>query len=440
MRVSLAATPFFLATLALAPAAQTAEVGFAIQQVPAAPDVNLDPFGAGFDVFGGALSLSNGDLVGSDGGRIVRKDAFGTVLAVYHEYATPVFPSVLAVDDAESQLVVGESSTGTLLRVDLATGGVVPFATIHFNYDATFDDAGALYLTHGLTSFPGGTNVLRVDTQTGASTIVANVPGPSGPLAFDPAGNLYCGVLDPTLFPGTARVVRFSAAQLGSGALLTEADATLVADGFDNVAYLAYDGLHDQLLLVENDFTAPPSLYAVGQSQSTSRVLARGPAGAAMSNLQVESGSGPAVLAPFQRDDGARARFNMSFFGQAVIGRYEVAAKRARLSVSGQLPGMFGPATVRVDDARPGASMIVWFQDPSLVLADEFAWFGLAEGPLLWALSPGRPVPFFFPVDANGTGTFTFYDPGVLSGTVSFQAMTLDGFGDVEGTTPAANY
>jgi hypothetical protein len=99
-----------------------------------------------------------------------------------------------------------------------------------------------------------GNEIFRVDAASGIRSLVANVPGPSGPLALSAAGDLYYGRQSTTYPPpaGSLFVLRWSAAQVRSGAVLSESDADVVVSGLDGIGSIDIDPVRGHLWVAES--------------------------------------------------------------------------------------------------------------------------------------------------------------------------------------------
>ncbi|MCC7171261.1 MAG: hypothetical protein IT459_12485, partial [Planctomycetes bacterium] len=179
---------------------------------------------------GGLAPMPGGHLAMFDGSSVVEIDpATGVIVRVMLTPAAFTFGSFLALDPTSTFLVFGESSNGTLTRIPLDGSPASHLATVQFNYDGAFDARGALFVAHGNVTFTG-TNLVRIDVDTGAVQTIASLPGPSGPIAIDGAGNVLYGVNSPAFPapPGSGSIVAFSAAQVAgapASGVLTDADA-----------------------------------------------------------------------------------------------------------------------------------------------------------------------------------------------------------------------
>lgn len=422
--------------LALVPAA-------ACQGVPPVP-VPLDrpargfassplPFpGLGGFVPPASATLSNGDVLTWDGSTVTRYDAAGNPLATLATFTPPVFQSVLAVAPDESYCIVGESSFGELRRVDLVSGGSAFVAFVFQSYDAVFDGPDSLLVS----ALPGGfTNeVGRVDVLAGTVTPVAQVPGPSGPLVLSPGGDLYLGTVANGFPapPGSSTILRFDAADLALGTLLTELDASLVASGLDGVTDLALDPATGELYVADNNYgLASNRLLRVDPASGaveplfTGAVVPGGPR--TISNLEFLPGPGPQAFLAYQPEGGGRLRFQTTDFFSA-FEREDLQPDRPSLAYDGAL----GRLTL---DGGPSLGL-------ALVLGCPAASFG-AELPL--AL-PGATAPLFVglrpPLASAGVALLSGKGAGALSVppglAFAFQALVLDAHLDLVATSAPA--
>ena len=202
--------------------ADTPAEGFSLFDEPLAPPIADDPFGLGFDTFGSTWTLSNGQVVTFDGIEVRRVTAQGLTVGVLATFAAPAFPAFVRVDPSETFALVAESSLGNVYRVALDGGGATLLAGLTFPFDAAFEHAGSAIVSAATCGFGCGNELLRLDTQSGATTTVATVSGPSGPVATNPAGDLYYGLIPATL-SGPRSVLRFPAAALDGHELAGDA-------------------------------------------------------------------------------------------------------------------------------------------------------------------------------------------------------------------------
>jgi len=344
----------------------------------------------------------------------------------------------MVVDPTGTLAFAGESSNGDVYRIDLVAESVAPFVNLPFNFDGTFDPStGDLIVSAALLNWFNGNDILRVDPVSGSYGVVAHVTGPSGPIAFDPFGNLYCGVLDPSFLPGTSRVVAFFPSQLTTEVVTGEEEGFSFSTGWDSIASLVYDPVTLRLYLAENQFFGVPELYRVLPSKATSERVAFGAPDTYFGQLEVEPGGGPARLAAYQPAEGGLIRYHQSHFAGQTLRRFALRPRRPEVTFAGAGLTGAGPVDVRFEGARPGATLMVFAArrpDPSgaeVVLPLPSAM------PLFWGLSRGeqRLVATGVPVDPDGSALHTFDSTWELAGELAFQALMVDEFASFAGST-----
>ena len=189
-----------LVSAAPAAASETPTPGWSVGSLSVPPPVALDPFGLGFDVVGMRLPLSSGDVLTFDGRDLLRVDPLGGTVPLA-SLLEPTFPSLLEPSPSEAFVLLGESSDGELYRFDLPAGPLTPLGQLAYNFDAAF--TGELTAIVSAAGCIGCDSELwQVDLVTGSRTLVAEVPGPSGPVAADATGALYYAVQS-AVFGGT---------------------------------------------------------------------------------------------------------------------------------------------------------------------------------------------------------------------------------------------
>lgn len=126
------------------------------------------------------------------------------------------FGSFLAIPPESDVVIFGESTLGNIYQVPLAGGDPVIVDNIPFNYDIAIHASGAALIS---APGPSGDNqIYRTDgdPDTLSPAVITDIPGFSGPLTLDDAGNLFYGT---ALFDGSLlEIHRFTAAQV-EGAL-----------------------------------------------------------------------------------------------------------------------------------------------------------------------------------------------------------------------------
>jgi sugar lactone lactonase YvrE len=211
----------------------------------------------------GLARLADGTLLAADlpSGRILRVPAKGAVTTV----ATVPAPVEVLADSTGATLFVASIAEDVgLVRVDLATGAVAPFADVD--------------RPHGLDRLPGGNLVVhdghavsRVDATTGAATAFAAVD--AFELVAAPNGFVYGATGGPT----GGRVVRISPAGrvtrvAGTGRLGAHRDGpALRAPMLPSALAVARDG---SLLVAQIE--PVPAVRRIDLARGTISTLARG--------------------------------------------------------------------------------------------------------------------------------------------------------------------
>ncbi len=162
--------------------------------------------------FAGLAYSPAGEPIVYEGGEIRLCRSAGPV--VLERFEPPVFGSFLVVAADGVSLIFGESSAGNIYRVPLAGGERALVDNLAFAFDLAFDAAGRGYISV-LTNNPENEIVLLdTDPENVNRSIIVNIPGLSGPVAFDPDGNLYYGTVDFSGDPLRQSLHRFTPDQL----------------------------------------------------------------------------------------------------------------------------------------------------------------------------------------------------------------------------------
>jgi hypothetical protein len=437
MRTLLRSALLFLGCALPAAAQDSPAAGFGAELLPVPPPIlPSGPFG--FPVFGVARTLANGDVVTFDGLSVRRVGADGTPIATLGTLPEAVFPGAFALAPGDALALLGESSTGALYRVALDGSGLAPIGNLPFNFDAVFEDARyALVSTNKTMSFADN-HIVRLDVMTGAASDVCFVSGPSGPLALDPAGNLYYG----QQLGSASSVLAWTAAQVAGGTLLGEADALTVSSGWNGIAALAVDPGSAQLYLAENHpVTGANALYRVLVTKALSPVLVSGGAPFQyMGGLEFDGASCGGVFAGYQPACGGTLRYSAVDF-VSVAFRAAVEPARPQGALSG--PGLSGPGlvTFSVAGGPPGGLAQIFIGPTSAQGSPETAYHLPGALPLLSGLPlsaidlVGAPLP----LDAGGAMALSVYHPGGLQGLLTVQAICITGAGALVGTSTAAH-
>lgn len=412
----------------------------------ATPLLALDTVGAGFGAdsaqalpsytaFASYDTLPNGNRLVYNGAEIYIEAADGTFLQTIAGTPMPGYPSFLQVDPTETFAILGESTNGAIYRVSL-TGTLTPLATLAFNYAFTFEPGAATGLVSAaVCGKTGCTNFLqRLDVTTGALTPIAMIDGPSGPVAFSPAGDLYYATQSnswPTP-PGFVDILRWSSAQVATGPFpLTAARATVFVNGLDGGESLAFDPQFGNLFVSgspggENGRILEIDRYGqvVGTVASSLDYIA---------DIEIFEGAGDGAMAAFQ-PAGKRLQYRATDFVLATARVVRVSPRRPELVA---VQNMDGTMTISLTGATPNSSCFVISSQTSLYNPIETA-HDLGN----YAFWTGMPYPNNIrrvgnqiTADANGNGSFTFANPAAIQGTRVVQVLVRDASGVLRGAS-----
>jgi len=385
-------------------------------------------------------TLDDGGYVSFDGVSFERYAAAGALLQTYGSLPGFVFPSFVEVNADETHAYVGESSNGDLFSIDLSAGTVSTLANLPFNFDLAFDPLpGLAYVSAAVLGFGQGNDIFRLDLTTGGWTHVAHVDGPSGPLTLDESGHLYYV----TAFEGSGwpppledeDLLMWTPAQLGSGQVLTEADATYLTAGLDGASSLEFDPSSGDLYLAHTNFQGLAN-EVLRLSPSGAVLGSLGASFTHISNLELAHDGGPAVMAPFQ-PAGPRLHVHNVDFGGTIRDRVTLTPSRSTTDHQGPTGGQPGQATVTVLDGVPNGYVSLMLARSSFIRGQEqvvdLGWglpaFFMVDPSEVWRRSTQLPL------DAAGSLTLRFQQPAGWSGTMAFQALLFDGSGAPVGTS-----
>ncbi|MFG0319308.1 MAG: hypothetical protein ACF8XB_18705 [Planctomycetota bacterium JB042] len=405
-----------------AEAAVVPDAGYSVHAVPAAP---AGAFPGGLDV------LPNGHVAVFDGQAIVELDpSTGAVVQTLYTPPASVFGSFVRTDPTGTFLLFGESSAGTITRVPLDGSPTSVVATIAFNNDCAFDAVGAAYVSAS-PSFVT-TQVYRVDLGSGGTDLILDMPGPSGPIAFDATNALYYADADPSFPPtaGAQSVFRFSSAKLVAAtgpAHLTAADGAPFVTGLTSVPDLAFDGRGDLLLADDGELRE----YDAGGNPKRT-VGAEAPFHA-ITALAFAAGAGDATYDAFQPADGGTLfALSSDFFSFNDLNVVEPAPATLAITPANPIPA--GPLSLDVADA-PANGMALLLVATQPLPSNVTVHAGLV--PLSVGVDLGTLLgAVFLPLDAQGALTLPASNPGGPA-TFATQAIVLDGTTPV-GTTNTA--
>ncbi len=378
-------------------------------------------------------TLPGGERVVFDGLTVDLYSAGGAFLANLGSLPGFGFPSFVAISPSASTALVGESSNHGLYRVGLGGGGLALVASAIFNFDAVYLDENLAVVSAATCGFGCGNDLLEVNVHTGAVRPLAALPGASGPLALGNNGSLFyttvSGSFPPP--PGSSQVLRWSAVQVASGVLLGVADATVVVPALDGGASMAVDAVLGGIVVAESAFgaTSRIRLFSAGGNLVSTVVESQDWIG----SIELRAGGRLGHFFPYQPADGVFLTYTSG--GQIRTVRPQ------RPQASFAQSGSTGELTVT--GAPAGGGLLVLWQSSAIWNPIETSYFLGAFGfQLHTGVAPSalRRLPFYTPVDANGQGVFSYFDPGNLAGTLVFQTLVLDASGAFVGSsTSVAN-
>ena len=320
--------------------------------------------------------------------------------------------------------------------------GISSLASVLYGYDAVFRTGTELLISASDPGFAGN-DILSLDVSTGALKTLAQVPGPSGPLDLRANGDLFYAPF-PTV--GTATdIVYWTAAQVASGAMLDETSWTVWSSGYDPISSLRVDPVKDRVYVAENlydDMTfalLSARIRRARPNEAKAELIVVGDE--SLSNLEfVDAGGGAANFQSYQPGDGSNLKYNTTDFSSFTT-HQTIAPKRSTLTASG--PGLsgFGAVTLTAVDAPANGTLYLLFGPQATMSATEQTYSN--PGYLFHTfLSPSsmRRLPFIIPTDANGTGSFTLFNDGSLTGLYGYQYLVGDGTATFIGSTNVTTF
>ncbi len=379
--------------------AQTIEEGYdsTVQVLPAGVQAVLD--------------LPGPSVVYYDGTELVR-DTGGTTTSLLTFASPPSFASfTIPLSGPGAPVLFGENSNGEIWRVPVVGAGLPELVTtIQFNYDAIRLDPTTVLVSAKTGGFASPDNdIIAVDLTDGSTDVIAVVPGFSGPLVRNNAGDVFYGT--------GSEIIRWDAAQI-QGAFgptqLSEGDATVVATGLPSTLDLALDQDGDFLV---SDF-AGPSLLEVsfddqGNQETTTLIEYTFSVPAAGAVRYLPSG-GPSAFEPFQQT-GKRLSVVESQFGGGTQIR-TVRPERAELTASATNPVPVGTFSLDLTGGASNALGVIAFSlsnfnGPPILLPG-------IEQPIAWRLG-ATEAAVTINLDSNGAATLPINNVG-LGGTFFF--------------------
>ena len=220
-----------------------AEPGYvACERATLAPDL----------IVGGLAYGPDGSLLVYLGADLLRLFADGGQ-SLLSSFDPPVFGSFLALAPTPGVVLFGESSAGNIYSVPLDGGERSLLDHVSNNYAVAFDPKGRGYVSTGAN---GRQEIVLLDSdpRNTPRPLIVNMPGFSGPLAVDDAGNLYYGTAD--FLASSQSLYRFSRAQLEAAVTGDPVDFSageLLLGGFGGFSQMLFH--EDHLIFSDLGFT-----------------------------------------------------------------------------------------------------------------------------------------------------------------------------------------
>jgi hypothetical protein len=400
----------------LAAAQLTSDPGFAV--------TDTVPLG-GPSAYG---SLADGRYVTFDGLSFDLYANDGTWQTNLGAISSFMWPSFLEVDPTGTFVIAGESTNGNLFKVQLNGAGVTLLANLVFNYDLAWDVIpGLAYVSAGLGGWGAGNDLVRLDVTTGNTTLVAHVQGPSGPIAVNAAGDVsyvtqYAGFDWPPPL-GQESLIRWDAAELDAGVLLSEADADYLWSGLDGGSSMVSDG-GGTLFLAHTNFAG-----------DLNEIYQFSPAGALLdtvattlsyvANLEL-IGSGPSAFSAQQPLGVSLRAYNTDFF--SLDDRVTIDPSRAQLTWKGPASGLAGRGTFKLIGGEPGGFAIIMVASSSAELPTEDVIDAGWRAPLFMAVKASDILrrTNVMPLDAKGELKMEHLQTPAIEGKILLQPLLFD--------------
>lgn len=383
---------------------------------------------------GGMDRLPNGHFAIYDGSAIVEVDpSTGNVVQTLYTAPPFTFGSFVTVDPTGSYLLFGESSANTITKVPLNGGSPSVVATVVFNFSCAFLAPDVALVAHGDFTF-NATKIVRLDVTTGATDLIADLIGPSGPVVVDAHGDVYYGsntIQFPTPTIGAEDILRFDAAQV-AGAIgptfLTDADATVVVSGVTAPAGIAFDTEGD--LFVSDSSLGTVTEYGPGgtiKSELGNDVFA-----SCGQIVAVSNGASPSQLGAFQPQDGG-ALYVLSTDFSTFNDLNVLTPKRPQLTSTPASPIPVGAFSV---DLAEGPQFGTCFLFVALTTLPAEIAADFNGTPYFIGFNPATLVTTVtLPLDGNGAFSIPAVNHGT-PGTVVLQAACIGNLLEPAGTTP----
>ena len=392
-----------------------------------------------------ACSLPDGDYVTFDGQLVQRWNVDGSLDTTLASFASFVFPSFIRLTPDSDAVVIGDSGgfspnpAGDLRIVWLDGSGTGLIAPLAYNFDGEFLPDGQLLVSAAPSGFGLGSDLFRVNIQTGAMAFLGHFDGPSGPVAVGRNGDIFYGTQQDSSLPTTPQsVLRWSAALVASGATLSTSNAVVYATGLAGSSALEFEPGRERLFLSENSF-----------STGSYRILRIRPGGGVAQSLLVADNwistlrferLGDGTFDAYQPADGLRIAYTTTdFFSFDDVVRFSPARPQLALSGAGLVGA--GPVVFSLSGGVPnGSALLTYCSQTSLFPQEQSYALPLFLLRTPFALPAIVRMPFLVPTDASGAATLTLWNPGDLQGQFGWQFLVGRANGTLIGASDAEQF
>lgn len=413
-----------------------------------APSLSLaDTIGAGYGVdatrtlpaittLAAHDTLSNGNRVVYDGSQIwIETDAGVFVQFLGNPAPQGTFASFIEADPTETFAILGENTMGNIYKVSLTTGNPTYLANVALNYDFLYESATSALVSAAQPGFAFN-DIFRLDLVSGATTLIATVSGPSGPIALSPAGDVYYATQSTTFPtpPGSAAIIRWTANQIANGPFpLSQARSTVFVPNLDGGASLAFDSAFGNLFVSESVYNGTSRVLEFDRGGSLVGVVASSLD--TLGKIEIIDTAGDGACAAFQ-PAGRALKFRTTDF---VSFASKITTLSPRRPILTSVQNGDNTMTCTVTGGYPNASAFVISGNVAAYNPGELSYDLFTH--LFWTGMPFnniRRAGIQFATDANGTGSFTFSNPPGSQGLFVIQALVRNSLGVYRGTSTAA--
>lgn len=300
----------------------------------------------------------------------------------------------------------------------------------HNSFALAVDPASGTLLASANPLWPApgaAAGIWAVDLVAAQHREIVRCSGPSGPIAFGPAGELVYATQDPFFppRPGQTDLLRASPTQLAhvlaGGARLQLSDLQLAARGLDAAYDLAIDARGYA-------YVTDPNRGQVQRVSLTTGVIDPIPTlrtgGLATTDLSLVAGGGGRVFAPFQPTDSGALFVTVPDWNAIRTDVIRVRPQRPALRAYPDLPLPRGPARLELSGAVPNAACALFLS--VLAPVPEYQALRLDGLPIWATLDPGFPW-LVWPAssDAAGVAVFGFRHEAPGAFPLSAQGLSL---------------